>query len=307
MLWSKEIGQKIEETIGKVVYQDKMNLNSGILNEARLGVLVNSSKEIKEEVKIIFRGQEYKVWISELSGIWAPEFIPGRCLILNEIHYNWESENLDTKMNEKIPTEEMGSPIKVVDSPTESVDIPAEMGEVPVEKVVGGREDEKVGNQKVREEESTAGTEGSQGRLVFRENWERLFGNGNEDNRHEGNKVENGGLGKSNLGFKDVIENNNFGLVDIEGFMAQKKKYSKGKSCKGRRPKINSMDILGQAFKNKKIIMPDLNTDIVDPPDPFQVEDLIWKINPITKSVKRKIGVKKQGILKSIKGQIYHI
>ncbi|MFS8001694.1 hypothetical protein Hanom_Chr13g01193331 [Helianthus anomalus] len=82
MFWSKEIGEKIGEAVGKVIYQDKMNLNSGILNEARLGVLVNTGKEIKE-VKIIFRGHEYTVWISGLSGVWASEFIPGRYFLIN--------------------------------------------------------------------------------------------------------------------------------------------------------------------------------------------------------------------------------
>ncbi|KAJ0844803.1 putative RNA recognition motif domain, nucleotide-binding alpha-beta plait domain superfamily [Helianthus annuus] len=262
MLWSRETGEKIGETVGKVVYQDKMNVNSGSLNEVRLGVIVDSGKEIKEEVDIVFRGQKYTVWISELSGMWEPEFIPGSCLILNE------------------------------------VEIPVELTKTPTERVTDDKEDEKTNNQEEREKVESAEIEETKENPVFCENWESIFGN--ETNNHADR--ESGNFGDSKKTFTNRKDKDKTGPVEKEGFKAQQKIGGKGLACKRRRPKSKSDDILAQAFSNEEIKIPDLNKGIPDPSDPFQVEELIWRINPLTKATKRRKGGEEFSTSKKHKG-----
>ncbi|KAJ0546756.1 hypothetical protein HanIR_Chr08g0364461 [Helianthus annuus] len=275
MLWSKEIGEKIGKSFGKVVYQERMNVNSGNLNETRLGIIVNTGKEIKEEVKVNFRGQDHTVWVSELSGIWAPEYIPGRCLILNQVIQKKEPDIQEVSMEEQ--TLEFRVPEEA----------PAAVG-------ADNKEDEST-SQEVKEERER--NDRSQGESIFCENWETFFGENKKVNKEGGN---NEGL-EQNILKGDVKDIHYTGPISEEGFKAQAKRGEREKAHRRKKkPRTKEEDMLGRVFSGKNIKIPDLNLDTVDPEDPFQLDDLIWELNPHTKAVKRKKrgtgdkGIKKQ-------------
>ncbi|MFS7967884.1 hypothetical protein Hanom_Chr09g00791031 [Helianthus anomalus] len=225
MLRNKEVVEKIGKTIGKIVFMERNNMNSRNLNETRMGIIVNNGKEIREEVKLKYREQEFIIWILELSGMWAPEFILGKYLLINPVEEN-TPENQDTPMNEQNP----------------AVDVTGN-GE---EEGTGNKEEEGSGSQKVNVDQEKLENEQVREDTPFGDTWEKIFRNKEDLNKVNGinDAKESSYTDRENK--KKWVE----GPISKGVFKAQNKnkKDNVGARIKGK-PVSKEYDILGQVFK----------------------------------------------------------
>ncbi|KAJ0590055.1 hypothetical protein HanIR_Chr04g0193201 [Helianthus annuus] len=275
MLWSKELCESIGKSFGRIVSMDNINVNSGNLNEVRLGVIVDTGKEIKDEFKVRYRDQEFKVWILEISGIWAPEFIPGRFLLINPIENKVEPEKQDTPMKEQSP---VSNPM------TEQIPVEAQY---TTEGKIGRKEDEGTGSQNDKKENRIEENEEDRN-YVFGGNWEELFGSQENTQEVQGEHEERENPKLNNLD-TDKAYNWKNGPSSNSTFEAQTPGRIKGAGPrrKSKTDKIKQ-DMWARKVWTENVTLPDLNVKVPDPLDPFGLDDIIWNTNPTTKATKRK-------------------
>ncbi|KAJ0835819.1 putative RNA recognition motif domain, nucleotide-binding alpha-beta plait domain superfamily [Helianthus annuus] len=74
-LWDRHVINKIGERCGRLVVKSDAEVSDGNMAEDRLAILVKTGKRISEEFNVIWKDQQFCVWVEEISGKWSPAFL----------------------------------------------------------------------------------------------------------------------------------------------------------------------------------------------------------------------------------------
>ncbi|KAJ0716593.1 putative RNA recognition motif domain, nucleotide-binding alpha-beta plait domain superfamily [Helianthus annuus] len=75
--WDKDTFDMIARTFGVVISPSGATVKDCNLSYEMVGILVNSGREVKEEMEITWNGDVHKIWISEVLRDWIPDFLIG--------------------------------------------------------------------------------------------------------------------------------------------------------------------------------------------------------------------------------------